>query len=265
MNNVIERLLNYERCQFADVSVQAITQAELTEFCLSQINAGRISLIANHNLHSIYLVREKKKMKMFYDQAVITHADGMAAAMLFKLLNPAIGRAHRTTYVDWFPELLTVFDRLEARMAYVGGIPKTVSIAAEKLSSQYPGIRAHFQHGYFDKETNGEENKRVICELRQFRPQVVFLGMGMPVQEEWFVDNLNDLPPAVYFQAGAALDYWSGVVHTPPRWMGRTGTEWLYRLCCEPRRLWKRYLWEPIKLIPYVSGAIVNGWMKRRL
>jgi N-acetylglucosaminyldiphosphoundecaprenol N-acetyl-beta-D-mannosaminyltransferase len=69
--------------------------------------------------------------------------------------------------------------------------------------------------------------------------------MGMPRQEHWIVDHLDKLSVNVILNGGAALDYFAGVIPTPPRWAGRLGLEWLFRLMAEPRRLWFRYLVEP--------------------
>jgi N-acetylglucosaminyldiphosphoundecaprenol N-acetyl-beta-D-mannosaminyltransferase len=71
------------------------------------------------------------------------------------------------------------------------------------------------------------------------------VGMGMPRQEHWIVDNFELLGPVVVLPCGAAIDYVAGEIPTPPRWAGRCGLEWLYRLAAEPGRLWKRYLIEP--------------------
>ena len=71
------------------------------------------------------------------------------------------------------------------------------------------------------------------------------VGMGMPLQEHWIAENYDKLGNAVILPCGAAIDYFAGAIPTPPRWAGRLGLEWLYRLLAEPTRLWKRYLIEP--------------------
>ena len=67
----------------------------------------------------------------------------------------------------------------------------------------------------------------------------------MPRQEQWILENLENIDTNAILTSGACIDYVAGVVKTPPRWMGKIGLEWLYRLITEPRRLWKRYLIEP--------------------
>jgi N-acetylglucosaminyldiphosphoundecaprenol N-acetyl-beta-D-mannosaminyltransferase len=111
-------------------------------------------------------------------------------------------------------------------------------------------------HGYFDPA--GEANESVLEEIRRFAPEVVMIGMGMPRQEQWIADNINSLGSAVVLPCGAAIDYVAGEIPTPPRWAGRWGLEWLYRLLAEPGRLWKRYLVEPW----FVLLLIGRHWLR---
>ena len=67
----------------------------------------------------------------------------------------------------------------------------------------------------------------------------------MPRQEHWILENLEYINTNAILTSGACIDYVAGAIPTPPRWMGRVGLEWLYRLLSEPKRLWNRYLLEP--------------------
>jgi N-acetylglucosaminyldiphosphoundecaprenol N-acetyl-beta-D-mannosaminyltransferase len=74
--------------------------------------------------------------------------------------------------------------------------------------------------------------------------------MGMPRQELWTLAVFDDLPDCVIFSVGAAFDYEAGTQRPAPRWMGRAGVEWAYRLVQDPRRLFRRYCVEPWTLVP---------------
>jgi len=71
---------------------------------------------------------------------------------------------------------------------------------------------------------------------------MLFVGLGVPKQELWIADNSAVLPVGLAFPVGAAFDTTAGLRKRAPMWARRTGTEWLYRLFMEPRRLWRRYL-----------------------
>lgn len=89
------------------------------------------------------------------------------------------------------------------------------------------------------------------------------VGMGMPFQEHWILDNLEFIQVNAILNAGACFDYVAGAVPVPPRWMGRIGFEWLYRLMNEPGRLAKRYLWEPWFLIPHMVKDMFFYYRKK--
>ena len=86
-------------------------------------------------------------------------------------------------------------------------------------------------------------------QIAAWRPDVLFVGMGMPREEQWIARHYRHLPPCVVFPVGAAFDYEAGAVPTPPRWTGRLSVEWLYRFATEPRRLFTRFFVEPCSLI----------------
>ncbi len=100
-------------------------------------------------------------------------------------------------------------------------------------------------HGYFDVRSDSQENRAVLEMINAYQPHVLMMGMGMPRQEHWVLDNLEHISANAILTAGAAIDYVAGAVPTPPRWAGRLGLEWLFRLLAEPKRLWRRYLVEP--------------------
>jgi N-acetylglucosaminyldiphosphoundecaprenol N-acetyl-beta-D-mannosaminyltransferase len=84
-----------------------------------------------------------------------------------------------------------------------------------------------------------------LAEIERFRPDILMVGMGMPRQEHWIVENLEHIHAHAILTSGACMDYLAGVVPIAPRWMGRFGVEWMFRLWSEPSRLWQRYLLEP--------------------
>jgi N-acetylglucosaminyldiphosphoundecaprenol N-acetyl-beta-D-mannosaminyltransferase len=82
--------------------------------------------------------------------------------------------------------------------------------------------------------------------------------MGMPRQERWILENVERLDVNVVWSMGAFMDYFAGTTPTPPRWMGRWGLEWLYRLLSEPKSMWKRYLLEPPFALWLLAGELVR-------
>lgn len=202
-------------------------------------------IIGNHNLHSVYLWYQEHRMRQFYDAAEFIHIDGMFLILLANLLGMPLKRENRTTSLDFFPILATRAVKEKWRIFYLGSKPGVGAKAAAQLQLKYPGLQIRTHHGFFDAIRYSQENQRVLAEIKTYEPQVLLVGMGMPRQEAWILENLRDIGANVIFPVGALMDYISGEIPTPPRWIASVYMEWMYRLFSEPKRLWHRYLVEP--------------------
>lgn len=209
------------------------------------VDAGRRMIVANHNLHSLYLLRRDAALAEFYRSAEIIQVDSTPVIAFAKLLGLRSRRFHRSTYLDWREDFWTLADREGWRVFYLGGGPGVADRAAAALAARYPNATIGTAHGYFDAAPGSAENADVLRRIAAFAPHVLLVGMGMPRQELWIQQNLPDLPASPVFSVGAAFDYEAGVQRAAPRWMGRLGVEWLFRLFCDPRRLFSRYCVEP--------------------
>lgn len=93
----------------------------------------------------------------------------------------------------------------------------------------------------------GCEDSVVCAQIRAARPDVVLVALGNPLQERWILDHAKHLPPALYVGVGALFDFLAQRAVRAPMWMRRLHLEWLFRLCHEPRRLWKRYTVDAVR------------------
>ena len=227
------------------VQVHPFTWPRLEECVIEAVAARRRSIIANHNLHSLYLYHHDAAVRAFYDHAAAVHIDGMSLVLFGKLLRLPLSRAHRLTPLDWIRPLLAEAARRRWRVFYLGGRPGVAERGAARLRAEFPGLALETAHGYFDASREGAENRAVVDTINHCRPDLLLVGMGMPRQERWILENREALDAGAIFNVGGLLDYVAGATATPPRWMGRLGLEWLFRLLSDPSRLWKRYLIEP--------------------
>lgn len=226
--------------------------------------AGGKHVVANHNLHSLYLYRRDPEFRAFYAKADLIEADSVPLIFFSGLLGRRGRRIHRCTYLDWRDHFWSVASRRGWRVMYVGGEPGVAARGAESLAERYPGAVIAAEHGYFDASAGSRESAAVIERVRSFAPDILFVGMGMPRQEQWVVRNFAALPDCVIFSVGAAFDYEAGVQRAAPRWMGRLGLEWLFRLAVDPRRLAHRYLVEPWSLLGAAAAEVALEVLGRR-
>lgn len=231
------------------VRVQPLTIADLHAIIAEATRCAARQIVANHNLHSVYLYHRDPEMRRFYASAHWVHIDGMPLVWLGCLLGQGLRREHRTTYVDWIGPLMNEAAENGWRVFYLGSRPGVAERGVDILRKRFSGLRIAARDGYFDATTGSTQNRSVLEQIASFKPQLLMVGMGMPRQEKWILSNMESLPSCVVLPCGAAIDYVAGEIATPPRWMGRLGVEWLYRLACEPRRLARRYLLEPLFLV----------------
>lgn len=241
------------------VQVNALSQSELLQIMRLAVDQRERIVIANHNLNSVRLYHRDEMMRAFYSAAHYTHIDGMSLVILGRALGLPLRRDHRVTYVDWVDPIMRLACEADWRVFYLGSKEGVTCEGARVLRERHPGLKIHTHHGYFDTTPGSDENERVLQEIRNYAPQVLFVGMGMPRQEKWILQNLLRLSANVILPCGACIDYIAGAIPTPPRWMGRIGLEWLYRLATEPRRLSRRYLVEPWPVL----GRFVREWLKQ--
>ncbi len=234
-----------QRIALLGVEVDPLPLRELSALVAQAIERGERWIVANHNLHSVYLFHRDPKMRSLYRQARLIHIDGMSLVWWGRILGYRLNRSHRVTYVNWVYPLMAQASQRGWRVFYLGGKPGVAERAAQILRGRLPGLQIRTHHGYFSKD----ENERVLSAINSYRPHILMVGMGMPRQERWVVDNLEYIQANAILTAGGCFDYVAGVIPTPPRWMGRLSLEWLFRLGSEPRRLWRRYLIEPWFLV----------------
>lgn len=238
-----------ERVRMLGEAMDLVRPEEVLRQTRCWVEDGVQAVVANHNLHSLYLVRRDAGMRAFYDQADLVQVDSKPLLWFGRLKGLPARGCHRSTYLDWRDHFWSLADRLGWRVMYVGGAEGVAATAARRLADRYPGAVLATRSGYFDAEPGADDNAAVIASIQAFEPNILLVGMGMPRQEAWIARNLAALPACVIFNVGAAFDYEAGAQKAAPRWMGALGLEWLFRLAGDPKRMFRRYCIEPWSLL----------------
>jgi N-acetylglucosaminyldiphosphoundecaprenol N-acetyl-beta-D-mannosaminyltransferase len=113
---------------------------------------------------------------------------------------------------------------------------------ALNLRQRYPGVQIVGGYSPPHRPLTQEESDSVAAEINRSKPDVVWVGIGVPKQEKWMVQMRPALEAPVLIGVGAAFDFHAGLVPQAPKLLQDRGLEWAYRLLQEPRRLWRRYL-----------------------
>jgi N-acetylglucosaminyldiphosphoundecaprenol N-acetyl-beta-D-mannosaminyltransferase len=249
-----------QRITLLGATMDLVKPEEMLHFVRRAVADGRKAVVANHNLHSLHLLRSHPEMAALYARADIVEVDSVPLTLFARLIYGRSRRCHRCTYMD-FRTLLWDWAQADGwRVYYLGGKPGIVERARETLLDRWPDAIIGGHDGYF--AWGGAEEDAVVADIAAFRPDVLMVGMGMPLQEAWVQRCYDRLPSCVILPVGAAFDYEAGAIVTPPSWASRLGLEGVYRLLCEPRRMFARYVLEPWTL---VGPALKDLAMRRRL
>ncbi len=164
--------------------------------------------------------------------------------------------------------MLGVLDKGRAaglRHYFYGGADKeTLRRLRENLSRRFPGLQIvggcvpPFRSVDIDAPFD-EEDRAVAHDIAESRADVVWVGLGTPKQDLWLERFRDQVPAPVLIAVGAAFNFHAGTVRQAPRWMMRYGLEWLFRLCAEPRRLWRRYIIGNPRFIALVLRQWLTG------
>ncbi|WP_084099591.1 WecB/TagA/CpsF family glycosyltransferase [Demequina sp. NBRC 110051] len=203
--------------------------------------------IANHNLHSAYLTHAgEASMQQWLASADVVLTDGWPVWALARLRHRrAIGGGTRLGSSDWLDTLLTTDPAI--RVVALGGSPESARRCAAKMGERSRRLVWTSYDGFEFAWQGGEEYASLDDALAA--ADLVLVGLGMPAQEEWILERLDSLPAFTSVaNVGGTFDYYAGTQSRAPRWLGRIGLEWAYRLARNPARLWHRYLVEPWKL-----------------
>ena len=230
-----------QRIQILGVPVDSITQESLHLKIETIINNLSKALILNVNVHCINLAFENSWLRSFLNSADIVFCDGAGVVLGANLLGKQI--PERITYADWVWKLAELSDEKKFTLYFLGASPGVSEKAADRLLERFPNLQVVGTHdGFFDKSIGSKENEKVIDEINKLKPNFLILGMGMPIQERWLMENWDCIDANIALTGGAVFDYVSGELPRAPTWMTNNGMEWLGRLLIEPRRLWRRYL-----------------------
>jgi N-acetylglucosaminyldiphosphoundecaprenol N-acetyl-beta-D-mannosaminyltransferase len=179
------------------------------------------------------------ELRRIFTEADMVVCDGTPLLWVSRLLGNRL--AERVAGADLVPLLIEVAARKQYRLFFLGATPESAQTAVDNLQRRYPDliIAGHYSPPFGKLlEMDHDEIKRRI---EATRPDLLFVSFGCPKQEKWIAMHYRTLGVPVAVGVGATIDFLAGQVRRAPIWMQRTGTEWIFRLAQEPRRLFGRY------------------------
>lgn len=245
-----------EYCRILDTNINVISMQETIEYIAANIDLLRGKYICVSNVHTTVMSYENKEYNRVQNEAAMALPDGKPLSVVSR--KRGFANASRVTGPDLMGELFCRGEEYPLRHYFYGGSEETLKVLGEKLRGKYPGLQIAGMYSPPFRPLTPEELSSVYTRINEAKPDIIWVGLGAPKQENFMYDNRGKLP-AVMIGVGAGFDYHAGRIKRAPEWMQKCSLEWLYRLMQDPVRLFKRYFVTNLKFIYYIFLENLRG------
>ena len=208
---------------------------------------GIASYIVPINVDVVIKIEKDEKLKEIADNANLVLVDGKPLVWISKWLKIPV--KEKVSGSDLVPEICEAALQKGFRLFIIGGKDGVAESAQRNLEKNYPGIKIVGTYSPpIGFESNGNECKKINEMISDCQADILFVCLGCPKQEKWVYENYKKYGATVSICAGATVDFLAGNVKRAPKWMSDHGLEWFYRFLQEPKRLFKRYFIDDVKI-----------------
>jgi len=222
------------------VGVSAITMGDALTAIDRWIATGARHYVCVTGVHGVMESQSDPALREIHNHAGLVTPDGMPLVWVSRF------RGHGQVERVYGPDLLLACCRESVSKGYrhffYGGAPGVPERLAARLEERFPGLVVAGTWSPPFGELTPLEEEATIERINSSDSDIVWVGLSTPKQERWMAGQVGRLDAPVLIGVGAAFDFHAGLKRQAPRWMQRSGLEWLFRLGAEPARLWRRYL-----------------------
>lgn len=249
-NDHLKKIDNKKVIDFLGIRINSMTADEIldhVDYCIQRRTPVQIVGV---NVDQALRVIENEYANQIFDNAEIVFTDGMPIIWMARRLNRPIAEK------IYGPDLMLLLCERAARKNYkiflLGAGPGVAAKAAENLKRDYPELECVSTYSPpFGFEKKPEEIRKIVGILKKSGADQLFVGLGSPKQDIFIYENMKEYNIPVSFSMDAALDFIGDNEKRAPRWMSDHGLEWFYRLIQNPKRFFKRYIVDDLKIFGY--------------
>lgn len=248
-----------------DIPVAKVTEDEAVAQIVARAKAprgGRAAFVATLNVDFVtnavrgWPFGGNDELWGYLRNADLVTADGMPIVLLSRLLRRALPA--RVTGADMVPKICRRAAEEGLSVYVLGGDGETVEAALGKLNGEGQKLKVVGIDPAFVKLD--EEQPEIVARINAAKPDILFVALGNPKQELWMGRNAAKLDAGVMIGVGGTFNFIAGRVKRAPKWMQKSGLEWVYRIVQEPGRLWKRYAYGLVKFAWLSVRALAGGY-----
>jgi len=228
------------RVDVLGVGVSPITMEQALGTIDDWITAGTPRYVCVTGVHGIMESQRDDQLRRMHNAAGLVTPDGMPLVWWSRRCG------FRGTERVYGPDLLLACCERSMTAGYrhffYGGAEGVADRLVQRLRRRFPDLAVAGTLSPPFYALTPSEDEQIVARINETLPDIVWVGLSTPKQEYWMAQHRDRLDAPVLIGVGAAFDFHAGLKRQAPRWMQQRGLEWAFRLACEPRRLWRRYL-----------------------
>lgn len=236
------------RIKFMNTDIDNLTMAETLNEIDKLIQKKNCSYVVTPNVDHIVRLEKDEELQKVYKNASLILTDGKPLIWISKWYKTPI--KEKISGSDLFPRVCQLAANKNYTMYLLGAAEGVADTAARNLMKKYPGLNIVGTYSPpFGFEKNEQEMNKIKTRIQDVHPDILIVGLGCPKQEKFMYYHCKELGVPISFGLGASIDFEAGNIKRAPKWMSNHGLEWLYRFSKEPKRLFKRYFVDDLKII----------------
>ncbi len=213
---------------------------EAIEKLISWASDSQGHYVSTCPVYTLMMCREKPEVMEAVNNADMVTADGMPIVWVQRRRGNA--QAERVYGPDVMEALLARTANTPIKHYFWGGLPNVADTLVQRMQTQHPMLKVAGVYSPPISSVGDTPDPEVVKRLNESGAAVIWVGLGSPKQDLWMELYRPFLKAPLFIGVGAAFDMLAGVKSQAPKWMQRSGLEWVFRLAQEPRRLGRRYL-----------------------
>jgi N-acetylglucosaminyldiphosphoundecaprenol N-acetyl-beta-D-mannosaminyltransferase len=245
-----------DRVDILGVGVSPINLGDAIATIERWISEGSRNYVCITGVHGVMESRRDQHLRRIHNDAGMVTPDGMPLVWFSRFCGKS--RTDRVCGTDLMRKMTAVSSQRGYRQFYYGGAEGVADKLKQALITAHPKLDVAGTLCPPFRELTPEEDRAVVAAINAARPHIVWVGLSTPRQEYWMARHLGRIEAPVIVGVGAAFDFLAGTKRQAPPWMQRSGLEWLFRLCSEPRRLWRRYAYIVPGFLTLAAGKLLR-------
>jgi N-acetylglucosaminyldiphosphoundecaprenol N-acetyl-beta-D-mannosaminyltransferase len=243
------------KIKILNINVDLISIEESIKKIINWAKQNKSSYICLLNVHMFMEAYDNQNFTDLINNANLVLPDGKPIQIAQKILGE--NTSHHIRGYDLTLAVCDAASKKNLNIGFYGSSNKVLRNLKKNLYEKYPNIKINFLFSPPYRPLTIKEDNEIIKKINSSNISILFIGLGCPKQEKWMFTHINKIN-AVMFGVGAAFDFIGGNKKLAPKWAQKFALEWIFRLIEEPKRLYKRYLYNNPRFILLILVQILK-------